>query len=1488
MSSRCLNDDSLGPGVQGCRGDFDFTLRFERIFLAIIPAAVFAALSLPRIAFLSRKPRIVGAPTVQTIKLAIVTVYATLQFALLILQTTSNGSRIDGFAVGASALNLLAALFMIGLSYAEHSRALRPSMLLTGYVFFQILFDAAQTRTSWLMARTFSTQLFARLFTASLAVKIVILLVEAQRKAKWIRWTAEEHSPEETSGLFSLGVYYWLNRLFLHGYRNVLTIKDLYALDRGMISETMQVALAQELDKGIYLGKKHGLARALAKALAVPLLLPVAPRIALIGFNYSQPFFIQALLHYLQDTDAPKNVGYGLIGASVMIYTGIAISTALYYYFQQRALYMSRGCLSAIIYKKTTEASLVGAGDAAAVTLMSTDTERIIRGFYSLHEFWANIIEIALGCWLLESQLGVAFVAPIVVILVCTGITAAAAKLTGERQSRWMAQIQKRVGLTANVISNMKYLRISGITGPVADFVQKMRVEEMRIGNQFRWLIIVTAIAALAPNIVSPAVTFVFAQSRLDTTTIFTAFSFLVLLNNPLGLLFQSVPNMIAGFTCLGRIQKFLEVESRVDYRQSAHPSGWNDGQSEGSAYKDSMEGIPLQLLDKSTLQSSESSPPIPAITIVDGSFGWTADKMVLQNITASVPASQLTLVVGPVASGKSTLCKALLGEVPFNNGLVSVPSRNAAIGYCEQNPFLSNGSIKDNIVGYSTFNQARYDEIIEGCMLSTDLLLLPYGDDTKIGSNGIMLSGGQKQRVSLARALYLTSDLLIFDDILSGLDNDTAAEVFRRVFGLDGIIRRRKATAVLCTHAIKYLPLADHIIALGTGGTLVEEGTFSDLMRDKKYVASLGVTAADSDTDSDAGSQSNSKPRPSSGLGSRPKRAPAVADEMMEKSRQTGDLKVYKHYFRSLNVTSTVIFVLFSASYAIWHNFPTIWMKYWAEDTLGKSSQYYVGLFGFFKALQLISLFIAGVALIIYMTTSSGTQLHQQALQTVINAPLTFFTTTDAGVITNLFSQDMTLIDNELPLSLLNTVIDGFDSIAMGAVIAVASPYMAISYPFLIAFCWIIQKFYLRTSRQLRLLDLESKSPLYTHFLDTIKGVATMRAFGWTSKDIAFNQELLDTSQRPAYLLAMIQQWLVVTMQLMVASIAVILVALAITLRANSGFTGASLVTLMSWGESIAMLIRFYTQLETSIGAVARIKTFSEKVTPENLEGEDIEPSEEWPEYGHIDIKGVSASYGNEQQVSSDGERTPPSLALKDLTFSIQPGQKVALCGRTGSGKSSLILLLLRLLDPISICSQNMELDGVPFHRIDRSTLRRRIIAVPQDAVFLPDGSTIKSNLDPFESASDADCLSVLRTVQLTGFVEERGGLHEGMSADSLSAGQKQLFSLGRAILRRRAKDAMYKRRGGGVLLLDEVSSSVDHATDRLMQEIIKEEFGRYTIVMVSHRLDMVMDFFDSVIVMDQGRVVETGSPGELVEREGSRFGELWAIENQGRSRET
>ncbi|KAF7560819.1 hypothetical protein G7046_g3309 [Stylonectria norvegica] len=1456
-STLCLNDGAFGPSVQGCRGDFDFTQKFERIFLSIIPAAVFTAAALARIAVLSQESRVVGGVIFQWLKLFFVAVYSTLQFSLLILLVTGAPGIVHDLSITAAALVFVASLFATALSFVEHSRALRPSTLLNVYVFLTLLFDIAQARTAWLVITSSHQTVLARLFTTSVVTKVVILCLEAMPKTRWIHWDASEHSPEESTSIFSLGVYYWLNTLFLRGYRGVLNMGDLYPLDAGMATQKLYQKLARKFQIQRYRDEpKFGLCKDLVKALTGPILTPIAPRIALIAFRYCQPFFIDTMLGYLNEPSSPDNLGYGLIGACVLIYTGIAVSSGFYNYYNQKAVFMIRGCLAAAVYRKTTETKVTAADDSAAITLMSTDIERILKGGQFVHEMWANVAEVAIGCWLLERKLGAAFVSPVIIIVVCGAILAWMLSFAGKSQGDWMDKIQNRVGLTSNAISHMKLYKISGITGPVAELIQDLRVKEIKIGNRFRWLLILAAALGFTPICIAPVITFAVTSRSLDVNTIFTSLSYIILLTAPLVTMFQNLPTVFAGFTCIQRIQAFLVSEPRVDYRKRI----------EACSEKSESE--------KSDGTSGERAPL--AFSIENGSFGWGGEKMTLSGINISIPANRLTLVIGPVASGKSTLCKVLLGEAPTSSGTVTAYFPPSQIGYCEQSPFLYNASLKENIVGHCQFNQKKYDDIIEASMLNLDVGLLQNGHDTKIGSNGIMLSGGQKQRVSVARALYCESNIMIFDDILSGLDNDTEAELFRRVFGPDGITQKRNATVVICTHSIGHLPEADHIIALGTDGTVVEAGSFEDLMRNNKYVQSLGVKQgnASDTTETETANHAHEEvlpPKPPSN---------AITSALDDRARQLGDWTIYSHYFSTVSPIWLALLAFTGLLYGACDNFSTVWLKFWSEDTFHRADGFYIGIFGLIRVVQVLSLCFNATITLIFMIRSSGTALHQRAITTVITAPLKFFTTTDSGVVTNLFSQDMTLLDGDLPSSLTNVTLDISDTIGMAFVIASASPYLAAGYPILFGILFMVQKFYLRTSRQMRLLDLEAKSPLYTHFIDTIKGVTTIRAFAWEGPDIDRNNELLDTSQRPAYLLAMIQQWLMTSLQLIVAAIAVVVVALATQLRANTGLTGASLVSLLTFSDILSSLVRNYTTLETSLGAVSRLRTFSKTVKPEDQPGEDIEPPVEWPEYGKIDIKDVSASYDTEPEMP-DGSAigSPSNLVIRNLTLSIKPGEKVAICGRTGSGKSTLILLLLRLLDPLPSCAQNMSIDDIPFHRIDRATLRKRLIAIPQDAVFLPDGSTIKSNIDPLAVATPAQCLSVLDAVQLSGFVLDRGGLDAGMSADDLSAGQKQLFSLGRAILRKRVLAGSETR--GGVLLLDEVSSSVDQVTDRAMQEIIRREFERYTIVMVSHRLEMVMDFFDRVVVLDRGSLVEEGAPRALVEREGSRFGELWAMGN-------
>ncbi|KAI0178732.1 ABC multidrug transporter [Hypoxylon sp. FL1284] len=1465
LFSTCVNanDQSLGPGVQGCRGDFDFTVKFEQLFFSITPSAIFIVTSIWRTALLVRRPTIVGAPLLRLAKLGALAAYASLELSSL-LSVALRSFDANNADLASCLLRLAAALCMIALSYFDHSRSPRPSIFLNSYLLLTLLLDIAQVRTYWLASSTRPEMAFTAIFTASLAMKVAILLLEAQRKAAWVEWDSKDHSPEETSGIYSLGVYFWLNRLFLEGYHKILEIPDLYPLDQNMAANRLSTRFTRHLSNARLKGRKIDIIKILARSLIVPLLLPIPARLALIAFRFCQPLFIDSLVSKLSEPESvfTQNLRNGYIGASIAIYTSIAISTALYWYFHQRALFMMRGILVTALYTKATEVRMSEEEENASLTLMSVDIERVMFGIGSLHEVWADLVQVAIASWLLYETLGVAFLAPIVIVLICSAGVAFTMRFIGDGQKRWMAGVQRRVGLTSSVIANMKNIKISGLTEPITRFVEKLRVEELQAGSSFRKLLLTSGTFAYIPLLIGPAITLAVAHQNLNAARIYTATSYLLLLGGPLSSLFELLPSFAAAITCLRRIEKFLESETQEDFRV------WS-----------------TRLISEREKPDSDHHSDVPVISIQDGSFGWESNKMALNKINIDIPRGTFTMIVGPIASGKSSLCKAFLGEIPYSQGTVKMATQLPRVGYCDQAPFLSNGTIRDNIVGYSPFDAERYAKVVDATMLTVDFETLPRADNTNVGSNGITLSGGQKQRVSLARCLYLQTDLLIMDDVFSGLDADTEDQVFQRVFGVNGILKQRQTTIVLCTHSVRHLPGAGHVIALGSDGTVVEQGTFKDLLANQSYVHSLGIKSSSSSRAASDEIESENSGAPTSP--DRLRRIPSTQSSIPEsdsRSRIEGDRAAYKIYFKSMGISVAVALFFFGTCFGFFYNFPTVWLKYWSDDAVATNPShsfgYYTGVYGALQACSMVALFFLALLLYITVINRSGLALHHGALQTLVHASLRFFTETDQGVITNLFSQDLNLIDNELPSSLLDTIFALFMALGQAAVIASSSPYLAISYPFLACVMYGIQKFYLRTSRQLRLLDLEAKSPLYTHFLDTAKGIVTLRAFRFLDEDCAKNAYLLDTSQRPAYLLIMIQQWLSLVLNVVVAIIGVLVTTLAVRLSSNSGFTGASLVSLMAFGVQLSGIVTHYTRLETSLGAISRLKAFDKAAKSENLDIEDIMPPEEWPQRGEITLNGVSASY------ATDDANETPNLALKNIQLHIQPGEKVAICGRTGSGKSSLIALLLKLLDATDATADAVHIDGAPLRRLDRATLRRRVIAIPQDVVFLPDGSSFRENLDPFldAAADDANTESVLETVGLRALVSARGGLDAAMTAGTLSRGQRQLFSLARAVLRRRARARRLLGLGGagsetgGVLLLDEVSSSVDRETERVMQGMIRAEFGAYTVVAVSHRLDMVMDY-DRVVVMDKGEVVEVGNPAQLVADPGTRFGELWSL---------
>ncbi|TVY14013.1 Canalicular multispecific organic anion transporter 1 [Lachnellula arida] len=459
------------------------------------------------------------------------------------------------------------------------------------------------------------------------------------------------------------------------------------------------------------------------------------------------------------------------------------------------------------------------------------------------------------------------------------------------------------------------------------------------------------------------------------------------------------------------------------------------------------------------------------------------------------------------------------------------------------------------------------------------------------------------------------------------------------------------------------------------------------------------------------------------------------------------------------------------------------------------------------------------------------------------MKATTSFLTSTDIGLTVNRFSQDLELIDADLPEALQSTIIAFISCIADGVLVFVGSSYIAAVIPVVIIIVYFIQSFYLRTSRQLRFLDIDAKAPLFSQFLEALSGLPTIRSYGWGPSYKERNKAALNASQKPYYLLFCIQRWLNLALDIMVACLAVVLVAIATTLRgkSSSAFLGVALFSMVSFSSSLNQLIKGWTVLETAIGAVARIRAFALSTTPEDLSGETGSVPPEWPKNGGISFLDVSASYENSSEP-----------VLKDINLEIKPGEKVAICGRTGSGKSSLVSTILRMLE---LDNGSITIDGIEISTIPRHEIRGRLNTLPQEPFFLH--GDVRLNIDPLENKDDDEIIEALEGVGLWDYFKSKGGLDEELVDDTLSNGQRQLFCLA-------GQDAY------------EATSSVDSETDELMQKIIRAEFKDQTIIAIAHKLHTILDF-DKVAVLDKGKLVEYNAPHTLLQTDGSAFKALY-----------
>ncbi|KAK1994571.1 ABC transporter [Colletotrichum falcatum] len=1469
--SNVCHDELFGPAVatESCRGGFDFTVLFEESVLSIPLSAGFLLIAPIQVARIFKAVSAVRPSLLLSMfKLVSTLVYAGLNLALLILWASGHGFTTRA-TLASSVLSLCAALALAILSQVQHGKSPRPSFIITGYLIISLPLNAARVRTAWLLA--LDKHLMPAILTAALAVQVLILVLETKNKRKILAGAYRGFSREATSGLLSRGLFWWLRHLLSDGSRRILAVEDLESINEKLrsskLSSELQVRWMNK-KKVDHNRHKHALALATLSAWRLELAKIALPRLCLVALSLAQPFLIHQIVETISAPVSQQtwNQGYGLIGAVALVYTGIPIATGFYQHLSFRLMAMVRGGLISLIYEKTVRSPSTQVGDSAATTLIGTDVERICETWHLVvAESWASVIQLAFAVWLLQIQIGPVCVTPVIVALVATAMSVRAAGFVTARQKVWLEAIQARINFTTHTLGSMRSIKMLGLSNKFESLIQGMRVAELDLSKRFRRLSSFNVCLVNLPSLFSQFFTFgtfaiaakVQGNSFVTVSQAVTSLSILSILMEPLGKLLVVIPQAYAALGCFQRIQDFLASESWDDKRLPECPLETTNLESHDKP--DKIQTPPghnrVEMIHR---PQSTPKEPLPRtifnsdhVIIHNATVGWPGSSHVIKDMSLRIGQNHhLTVILGPVGCGKSTILKAILGEATIFNGSVWISSKE--IAYCDQSPWISNGSVRENIVSGTDFDAAWYNTVIYACALQVDLLQLSDGDATSVGSKGVSLSGGQKQRLALARALYARKPIAVLDDVLSGLDAATHDIVTTRVFGADGLIRKLGMAAILATHSVSLCAIADQIITLDDQGQIIQQSSSENM-------ASLAQQLTRDDGSST--SSENSPPRKISAGETQ------GSSTKQDDNRQVGDLSIYLYYFSSMGWISFALFGIFVASNVGFGTLQYAWVTLWAQSSDGSQASrlgYWLGLYALFGVFTAAGLISAVYYMYVVIVPKSAQSLHLTVLQTVIRAPMSFLAKTDTGVLVNRFSQDMQLVDMTLPGALVNASFQLAACFAVAALAIVAVSYFAAVLPFVACALFFLQRFYLRTSRQLRLLDLEAKAPLYSHVLESLQGIATIRAYGWTSNHVAKNLALLDRAQKPYYLLLCIQRWLTLVLGLTVAGLAILLTTLGVTLRSRleAGFLGVALVSMMNLGQSLAALITFWTLLETSLGAISRVKTFSEDTPTENSrEIVDTRILAGWPSQGSVVIENWSAHYNGHP-------------VLRNIDISIQAGEKVAICGRTGSGKTSLLLSLLGMVEE---STGRIVLDDVDLALVPKDVTRQKLTCLTQDP-FLLDGS-VRLNADPHGEATDTDIMSALQKVGLWDIFRSKQSteasrplefsiLDTKMEEDFLSQGQRKLFCLGRALLRK-----------SPVLVLDEPSSGVDASTESYIEAIVESEFATSTVIMATHSLAGVRRF-DKVVVLDGGVLLEYGEPEELLARVDGAFAKLYAVQ--------
>uniref|UniRef100_A0A8C4VG24 ABC-type glutathione-S-conjugate transporter n=1 Tax=Falco tinnunculus TaxID=100819 RepID=A0A8C4VG24_FALTI len=795
------------------------------------------------------------------------------------------------------------------------------------------------------------------------------------------------------------------------------------------------------------------------------------------------------------------------------------------------------------------------------------------------------------------------------------------------------------------------------------------------------------------------------------------------------------------------------------------------------------------------------------SITIRNGTFCWSKETSpCLRSIDLTVPQGSLLAVVGQVGAGKSSLLSALLGELEKTDGCMTMRDTAA---YVPQQAWIQNASVEDNILFGKEMDETWFNRVIDACALQPDLESFPAGQKSEIGEKGINISGGQKQRVNLARAVYQKASIYLLDDPLSAVDAHVGQHIFEHVLGPNGLLKDK--TRVLVTHTINILPQVDNIVFL-VDGMISETGSYEKLLQKNEAFAEF-----------------------------------LHSHVAAEEKAGTG----LPAYLKATGLPlCAYIILLFTCQQAVSFS-RGYWLSVWTDDPVYNGTQQHselrVGVFGALGVVQgLFNLFVSTAAVLLGGVLASH-KLFLQLLRNVARSPMVFFEQTPIGNLLNRFSKEMDAIDSVIPDKLKSLLGFLFNLLEIYIVIIVATPKAAMAIVPLTVLYAAFQHFYVSTSCQLRRVEAASRSPIYSHIAETFQGSSVIRAYKDQERFISKNNFLVDQNQRICFPGAVADRWLATNLEFLgngIVLFAALFVAMGRT-HLSPGTAGFSISYALQITGVLNWMVRSWTEIENNIVSVERVREYwrTPKEAPWTQNGKLQD--QVWLTEGRIEFRNYSLRY-----------RPNLELALKHINLTINGQEKIGITGRTGAGKSTLAVGLLRLVEA---AEGAILIDGLDIAQLGLHDLRTKITVIPQDPVLF--SGSLRMNLDPLNQYTDADIWTALELTQLKSFVADLPDQLEYQCADqgeNLSTGQKQLVCLARAVLRK-AK----------ILILDEATAAIDLETDLQIQSTLRTQFKDSTVLTIAHRINTIMDC-DRILVLEDGRIAEFDTLEHLIAQKG------------------